>query len=619
MNSGDSVNVGVGDFFEKGNVIYLGVAIKDNHFYIAVKYGDKITTKKIPQTREDAEVEILSWLDSYSKRVRSKIVAAGFSGFSGAEKIVSAAWRRLDIVPFIFRKTAKTPAEQAERNCYRAAGEFNKENLPGVKVGKKREVKVSRFCSLEDYRETVSREEFDLLLDIAGEFKRNNLKMVFFSSTKSGGGVALMRHALIRLCKLLNVKVSWHVMNSKKEIFNISKKKFHNILQGVAPAYVKLTENEMDDFKRWSRENAENFKKLFQTADVIVIDDPQPSGMIPHIKEVNPDAKILYRSHIQIEAHLIDEKQPQQWATWRLIWNNIKDVDLFISHPIKEFVPACIPSRKVVYMPATTDKLDGLNKELEQRHLDYYFDLFNSLIERNGQSDPDLKRPYIIQVARFDPSKGIPHLIEAYRILREKMAEEGYSKKKTPQLVIVGNGAVDDPEGASLYAETMQILSMDTYVYLASDVKVAKLPHCDQLLNALLRGAVLACQLSLKEGFEVKVSEALLKGKPVIAYRTGGIPLQIEHGVTGYLVEPGNTHQVAEYAYELLSDKELYKKMSREAQRKADLENTDYFTVNNAYKWLYLALQLAKGEKIKGDYRDVNEIIKEKGYLKNPE
>ncbi|MFW5888448.1 MAG: glycosyltransferase [Patescibacteria group bacterium] len=603
-----------GDFFKKGNVVYLGLCSDSDigGFYVAVKYGDKITVHKIDNQGKRVEKAAMEWLDSYSRKIRSKIVAAGFSGFGKAEKITSVTWRKFDIVPFIFRKTAKTSAEQAERNCYRAAGEFNKENLPSVKVGKKREVKVPRFCVLDDYKETVSKKEFDFLLETASEFKKKDLKMVFFSSTKSGGGVALMRHALIRLYKLLGVKVSWHVMNSKKEIFNISKKKFHNILQGVAPAYVKLTENEMDDFKRWSRENADNFKKLFQAADVIVIDDPQPSGMIPHIKEVNPDAKILYRSHIQIEAHLIDEKQPQQWATWKLIWDNIKDVDLFISHPIKEFVPACIPSRKVVYMPATTDKLDGLNKELEQRHLDYYFDLFNSLVERNGQSDLDLKRPYIIQVARFDPSKGIPHLIEAYRTLREKMAEEGYSKKKTPQLVIVGNGAVDDPEGASLYTETMQILSMDTYVDLASDVKVAKLPHCDQLLNTLLRGAVFACQLSLKEGFEVKVSETLLKGKPVIAYRTGGIPLQIEHGVSGYLVEPGNTHQVAEYAYDLLSDKELYKKMSREAQRKADLENTDYFTVNNAYKWLYLALQLVKEEKIEGDYRDVNEIIKEK-------
>lgn len=46
----------------------------------------------------------------------------------------------------------------------------------------------------------------------------------------------------------------------------------------------------------------------------------------------------------------------------------------------------------------------------------------------------------------------------------------------------------------------------------------------DEMLNTLLRGCVIAMQLSLREGFEVKVTEALMKGKPVVAYRTGGIP-----------------------------------------------------------------------------------------------
>ena len=603
----------VGDFFETGNVVYVGICLKKTEgFYVAIKHKDKVATYNISTRSASTDEEVVNWVWSYDRKIRSKIIAIGFSDLKNSREVSSQMWRELDIVSFTFRQTENTPKKQAEKNCRKAAGEFNKENLPSVKVGKDREVQVPRFSKLDDYRETVSKEEFSFLLDVAKEFKKRKMKMVFFSSTKSGGGVALMRHALIRLAKLLGVKVSWHVMNSKKEIFNISKKKFHNILQGVAPAYVKLTDGEVEDFENWSKANADRFKNLFQKADVIVIDDPQPSGMIPHIKKVNPEAKIMYRSHIQLEAHLIDEKQPQQLATWNLIWRNISQADLFISHPLQQFVPKCVPSEKVVYMPATTDKLDGLNKELSKEHMNYYFSLFNSILQRNGQTPLDLTRPYIIQVARFDPSKGIPHLIEAYRILYERMKKEGYPKKKIPQLMIVGNGAVDDPEGASLYAETMQILSMDTYSWLASDVKVAKLPHCDQLLNTLLRGSSIACQLSLKEGFEVKVSESLLKGKPVIAYRTGGIPLQIEHGVTGYLVEPGNTQEVAEHAYNLLTDKQLYKKMSKTAQEKVDKENTDYFTVNNTYKWLFLALQLAKGEKVKGDHRDVNEIIKEK-------
>jgi trehalose synthase len=43
-------------------------------------------------------------------------------------------------------------------------------------------------------------------------------------------------------------------------------------------------------------------------------------------------------------------------------------------------------------------------------------------------------------------------------------------------------------------------------------------------------------QKSIKEGFGLTVSEALWKGRPVVGGATGGIPLQILDGVTGYLV-----------------------------------------------------------------------------------
>jgi alpha,alpha-trehalose phosphorylase (configuration-retaining) len=221
---------------------------------------------------------------------------------------------------------------------------------------------------------------------------------------------------------------------------------------------------------------------------------------------------------------LIDGDHIQQKETWNFIWKNAKQSDLFISHPINNFVPNDVPRGKLVYMPASTDPLDGLNKNLSRSAMGYYFSAFNKMLAENGQAPLDVKRPYLIQVARFDPSKGIPHVIESYKKLRDILAKKNWPADKMPQLVIAGNGAIDDPEGLSLFAETIQMLNIDTYKEIAHDIKVARLPHNDQLLNTLLRGSDIALQLSLREGFEVKVTEALAKGKPVIAYRTGGIP-----------------------------------------------------------------------------------------------
>ena len=142
----------------------------------------------------------------------------------------------------------------------------------------------------------------------------------------------------------------------------------------------------------------------------------------------------------------------------------------------------------------------------------------------------DLKIPYIIQNARFDPSKGIPDTIEAFSHL---MKAYSLDDPQRPQLVIVGHSSVDDPDGIPIYNLTLNLIH-ENYPDLTDDIKVVRLPHIDQLSNALVRRSKIVLQLSHKEGFEFKVTEALMKGRPVIAYRAGGIPLQIEHNKSGF-------------------------------------------------------------------------------------
>ena len=70
----------------------------------------------------------------------------------------------------------------------------------------------------------------------------------------------------------------------------------------------------------------------------------------------------------------------------------------------------------------------------------------------------------------------------------------------------------------------------------------------------LARGARIALQLSYREGFEVKVTEAIQKGIPVIAYEAGGIPLQIVPDVTGFLLPVGDIEGVVDRLYTLTMD-----------------------------------------------------------------
>jgi len=54
-------------------------------------------------------------------------------------------------------------------------------------------------------------------------------------------------------------------------------------------------------------------------------------------------------------------------------------------------------------------------------------------------------------------------------------------------------------------------------------------------VNAIQTAARVVVQKSLREGFGLVVSEALWKGRPVVAGNVGGIPLQVLDGRTGYL------------------------------------------------------------------------------------
>jgi glycosyltransferase involved in cell wall biosynthesis len=60
-------------------------------------------------------------------------------------------------------------------------------------------------------------------------------------------------------------------------------------------------------------------------------------------------------------------------------------------------------------------------------------------------------------------------------------------------------------------------------------------------------------QPSERESFGIAVLEAMLLGKPVVAARTGGIPEVVEHGASGWLVDPGNAEALAEGLAHVLS------------------------------------------------------------------
>ncbi|CAG8742264.1 13685_t:CDS:2, partial [Racocetra fulgida] len=228
-----------------------------------------------------------------------------------------------------------------------------------------------------------------------------------------------------------------------------------------------------------------------------------------------------------------------------------------------------IKTSDVIIIDDPQDPLDGLNKDLNQSDLNYYKSVYNRLSIDQCGVEIDFNRPYVVQIARFDPSKGIPLVIESFKIFRDKLKREGWSPEKMPSLIICGASSIDDPDGSPIYDQTCLTLQRSEYADIADDVSVVRLPACDQIFNTMLRCAHVVLQLS-------------------------GIPLQIKHEETGFLVNIGDTAQVADYLVTLFTNDKLYQKMSSLAKSTV---NEQYFTVSQTLNWLYLIDRFASIRK----------------------
>jgi len=87
------------------------------------------------------------------------------------------------------------------------------------------------------------------------------------------------------------------------------------------------------------------------------------------------------------------------------------------------------------------------------------------------------------------------------------------------------------------------------------------------IVNALQRQAAIVVQKSLKEGFGLTVTEAMWKGRPVVASATGGIVDQIEDGVAGVLLaNPLDLSAFAAAVGDLLGDPDHARAMGEAAR-----------------------------------------------------
>ena len=144
------------------------------------------------------------------------------------------------------------------------------------------------------------------------------------------------------------------------------------------------------------------------------------------------------------------------------------------------------------------------------------------------------------QVSRFDPWKDPLGVIDAYRTVKTSLPEV--------QLALVGSMASDDPEGWDFFNATIAHADGDPDIHILNNFNNVGAIE----VNAFQSHSDVLIQKSTREGFGLTVSEAIWKARPFIGGNVGGIPLQIQDGVTGFLVS--SVEQCADRALAVLSD-----------------------------------------------------------------
>ena len=131
---------------------------------------------------------------------------------------------------------------------------------------------------------------------------------------------------------------------------------------------------------------------------------------------------------------------------------------------------------------------------------------------------------------------------------------------EAPELVVVIAGAGPRDEIERLRIEITQSPFSERFFLLPPQKEVWK----------LLASVDMAAVPSLwPDPLPRTVMEAMAAGRPVVAYRTGGVPEMVVDGETGFMVEPGDREGLAERMVRLARDPELRRRLGAAAADRA--------------------------------------------------
>jgi len=389
---------------------------------------------------------------------------------------------------------------------------------------------------LSDYSVFAS-EDVEAIFELGKKLK--GLRVVHVNATAYGGGVAELLMTIIPLMKDAGIDARWEVLEAPMEFFNVTKK-LHNTLQG---ADIEISDAEWELFESVNKENAQ---KLNLDADVLIIHDPQPAYIPYFLNSTN--TKYIWRCHI-------DTSTPN-FKVWNRLTTKMDMYKKALFH-IMDYVKPPFDNIAVEF-PPSIDPLSPKNKELTE----------SEIMEVAKRYNIDISKPLITVVARFDPWKDLFSAIDVYRKVKEK---------HDVQLAIVSAMAKDDPEGWIFFEDVLRYAGKDRDILFLTDLK--GVGHLE--VNAIQRLSTIGLHTATREGFGLVISEMMWKEHPVIARPVGGVKIQIDDGINGYL--RNSVDELSDAICALLENKSQLTEFGKKAKEKV---RKTYLSTANVRRYL---------------------------------
>ncbi len=378
------------------------------------------------------------------------------------------------------------------------------------------------MLSLESFRHIVPDETLaEIYARARGLYGKH---IVHLNATYQGGGVAEILYSLVLLMNDVGIDAGWRILHGSQEFFETTKS-FHNALQG---AELNLSERK----KRVYLQVNNNFSKFTHLDhDCVIIHDPQPLALIRSYRKRQP---WIWRCHIDLtDPH-------------KELWDFLKGFLLKYDQAIfssEKYFKNDLPVEQRLMFPAI-NPLSQKNKGISEK----------TILENVTKVGIPTDKPIITQVSRLDPWKDPEGVINVFKLVKEKV---------DCRLVFCYNVASDDPEGLRMYNKVQRkadkLLKNKDILFVVG--------NNETLVNAIQRFSSVVIQKSTREGFCLAVTEALWKGTPVVASNVGGIPIQIEDGKNGFLLEPKDTKGFADRIIHLLKNPDEAKAMGQKGTK----------------------------------------------------